>query len=205
MTQNQQAMEKPAGETLFTIEEYLVFTDTRPDDEHWELIEGRPVLNATPVDYHQLAAGNILSHLLQFKSAHRANWFPLMGVGTRVPASRNSLPQPDVMVKELPPTGSSVSDDALVVFEVWSRSNNKADQAWRRKVYPSVPNCRHYVSVSLKSVNVVVHDQADGWVPRTLVSLDDCLLLPALDAGASSVSLSLEEIYRYTPLGRDHH
>ena len=26
-----------------TIEEFLAFTDTRPQEEHWELIEGVPV------------------------------------------------------------------------------------------------------------------------------------------------------------------
>ena len=31
-----------------TIEEFYAFTDTRPDEEKWELIDGEPVLNASP-------------------------------------------------------------------------------------------------------------------------------------------------------------
>jgi hypothetical protein len=31
-----------------TMEEFYAFTDTRPDDEKWELIEGEPVLNTAP-------------------------------------------------------------------------------------------------------------------------------------------------------------
>jgi hypothetical protein len=28
-----------------TVEEFYAFTDTRPDEEKWELIDGEPVLN----------------------------------------------------------------------------------------------------------------------------------------------------------------
>ena len=31
-----------------TVEEFYAFTDTRPDEEKWELIDGEPILNASP-------------------------------------------------------------------------------------------------------------------------------------------------------------
>ena len=119
------------------------------------------------------------------------------GFGTRVPISPRSLPQPDVFVKEDAMTGSPVTDDALVLFEVLSRSNTKADQAWRRKVYASVPNCRHYVTVSLKTVEVDAYDRDSGWKKRTVASLTDALDLPAL-----GLSIPLADIFRWTPLGQ---
>ena len=30
-----------------TAKEFFAFTETRPDDEKWELIEGKPILNAS--------------------------------------------------------------------------------------------------------------------------------------------------------------
>ena len=36
-----------------TVEEYFAFTDTRPDNEKWELIDGEPILNASPSRLHQ--------------------------------------------------------------------------------------------------------------------------------------------------------
>ena len=30
------------------VEEFYAFTDTRPDEEKWELIDGEPLLNPTP-------------------------------------------------------------------------------------------------------------------------------------------------------------
>jgi Uma2 family endonuclease len=130
------------------------------------------------------------------KRERGVTWLPIPGVGTRVPVSPNSLPQPDVLAKEEMATGSPVTDDALVLFEVLSRSDTKADQAGRRKVYASVPNCRHYVTVSLKVVEVEVYDRDNGWKKRTVRGLAEALALPAL-----GLSLPLADIYRWTPLG----
>jgi Uma2 family endonuclease len=191
------ARTKLAPEDQMTIEEFLSFTDTRPDEERWELIEGEPVMSPSPIDDHQMIASNIVAHLIAYKRQTGSSWYPMLGVGTRVPVSPRSLPQPDVFVKETPTTGSPVTDDALVLFEVLSRSNTKKDQAWRRKVYASVPNCRHYVTVSLKAIEVVAYDRDTAWENRTFASLGDTLALPALD-----LSIPLTDIYLWTSLAR---
>jgi Uma2 family endonuclease len=190
------ARTKLAPEQQLTIEEFLAFTDTRPDGERWELIEGVAVMNPSPVDYHQAVVANLVKFLLVHKEQTGAGWQPMPGVGTRVPISPNSLPQPDVFVKEAALTGSPVTDDALVLFEVLSRSNTKADRAWRRKVYASVPNCRHYVTVSLKAVEVDAYDRDTAWKKRSVASLTESLDLPAL-----GLAIPLADIYRWTPLG----
>ena len=190
------ARPKLAPEQQMTIEEFLAFTDTRPEEERWELIEGVPVLDPSPIDYHQIVVTNISGFLWRFKAERNPPWLALIGTGTRVPASAHSLPQPDVLVKERPPTGSPVSDDALVLFEVLSKSNSKADQAWRRRVYASVPNCQHYVTVSLRTVEIVAYDRSTDWQARALTQLDQALELPALD-----VAIPVADIYRWTPLG----
>ena len=187
---------KLAPEQQLTIEEFLAFTDTRPDGERWELIEGVAIMNPSPVDHHQMVVANIVTYLMNHKQRTGASWLPMPGVGTRVPVSPRSLPQPDVFVKEEPMTGSPVTDDALVLFEVLSRSNTKADQAWRRKVYASVPNCRHYATVSLKAVEVDTYDRDSGWKKRTVTGLAATLDLPAL-----GLAIPLADIYRWTPLG----
>jgi Uma2 family endonuclease len=169
------ARPKLAPEQQMTIEEFLAFTQARPDGERWELIEGVAIMNPSPVDHHQMVVANIVAYLITHKQRTGASWFPMPGVGTRVPVSPHSLPQPDVFVKEAPATGSPVTEDALVLFEVLSRSNTKADQAWRRKVYASVPNCQHYVTVSLKTVEVDAYDRDGAWKRRTATSLADCL------------------------------
>ncbi|HEY5829088.1 MAG: Uma2 family endonuclease [Hyphomicrobiaceae bacterium] len=190
------ARPKLAPEQQMTIEEFLAFTDTRPEEERWELIEGVPVLNPSPIDYHQIVVTNIVAFLVRAKIETNAPWLPLIGTGTRVPASIHNLPQPDVMVKEHAPTGSAVSEDGLAIFEVLSKSNTRADQAWRRRIYASVQNCQHYVTVSLKAVEIVAYERSTDWQARALTQLDRALELPAL-----GVAIPLADIYRWTPLG----
>jgi Uma2 family endonuclease len=166
-----------------TIEEFLEFYDSRPDGERWELIEGIAVLNATPTDYHQVIVGNLLFQLLTYKNASSAPWHAMIGVGTRVPISTNSLPQPDLLVKENALTGTSLTDDALVLVEVLSRSNTRADQAWRKRVYASVPNCQHYVTVQQAKLSVVRYDRGSAWAGTEINALDQ----------------RLTDLYRWTP------
>jgi Uma2 family endonuclease len=191
------ARPKLAPEQQMTIEEFLAFTDTRPEEERWELIEGVAVMNPAPIEHHQMIVSNIVAYLIAHKRRTPTAWLPMLGVGTRVPVSPRSLPQPDVFVKEGAATGRPVTDDALVLFEVLSRSNTRVDQAWRRRVYASVPNCQHYVTVSLKMVEVVAYDRASNWQERTVAGLDERLALPALD-----LAIPLADIYRWTPLGQ---
>ena len=194
------ARPKLAPEQQMTIEEFLAFTDTRPEEERWELIEGVAVVNPAPIEHHQVVVTNIVAYLMAHKRQAGVNWLPMIGVGTRVPVSPHSLPQPDVFVKEGAATDRSVTEDALVLFEVLSRSNSKVDQAWRRRVYASVPNCQHYVTVSLKTVEVTAYDRAGGWRERTVSGLEQALDLPALGLG-----IPVADIYRWTPLGQGGH
>lgn len=178
-----------------TIEEFLAFTESRPDGERWELIEGLAVLNSAPTQWHQMIAGNLVVALMAAKQASEAKWLPLLGVGTRVPISPRSLPQPDVYVQEGVLADSPLTDDAIVLFEVLSKSNTRADRAWRKRVYASVPNCQHYVTVATKKAEVVCHSRADQWEGQTFAGLDAALALSAI-----GVTIPLRDIYRWTPI-----
>ncbi len=180
-----------------TIEEFLAFYDTRPKGEKWELIEGVAVMSPTPVEHHQVIVGNIVTFLLNHKRRTGATWIAMPGVGTRVPVAQTSLPEPDIFVKATPATDRSITEDALVIIEVLSRSNTKADRAWRKRVYASVPNCQHYVTVSMKKPLVEVFDRATDWKDRLIEDIDAAAALPAI-----GLSIPLEDIYRWTPLER---
>ncbi|MDX2156285.1 MAG: Uma2 family endonuclease [Hyphomicrobiaceae bacterium] len=186
---------KLAEKDQMTIEEFLAFTGERPDGGHWELIEGVAFMSPSPTDWHQFIVTNVVTWLANRKTETRASWFPLVGVGTIVPVSPNSLPQPDVMVKEHPGRGSHVSEDALVVLEILSRSNTKTDRAWRRRVYASIPNCQHYVTISTERAEAVCYARADGWIEHTSRGLRESIELAAIDA-----SIPLRDIYRFTPI-----
>lgn len=178
-----------------TVEEYLAFVESRPDGGRWELIEGIAFMSPSPTDWHQFIVTNIVTWLANRKSETDATWFPLVGVGTVVPISPNSLPQPDVMVKERAGSGSHVSEEALVIFEILSKSSTLADQAWRRRVYASIPNCQHYVTIATEKAEVVRCDRSNGWQESIIAGLIETLELPAI-----GVSVPLRQIYRFTPI-----
>ena len=177
-----------------TIDEFLAFTDTRPDDESWELIEGEAILNASPTSFHQIIAGNICGLLLNARKAQMGVWQPLLGMSTRVPASPRSLPQPDVMVMEPSVENLKVAENAIVLFEILSKSNRRTDQAWRKRVYASIEKCQHYVVVDQNKPSLVRYDRASKWKAVAYRELNDALELPAL----GKLALPLAEIYEGT-------
>lgn len=181
-----------------TVDEFIAFTATRPDEERWELIEGEPVLNATPTDWHQTIVTNVIVTLAAAKQEFNADWLPIPGIGVRVGLTPPSLPQPDVMILEhgLGAEPSPVTSDALVVFEVISPSNRRTSEAWRRHAFATVPNLRHYVTIAQRRVEVVRYDRDRDWKPTAIRSLKRSLDLPAL----GPVAIPLARIYRWTPL-----
>lgn len=103
-----------------TVDEFYAFTDARPDEEKWELIDGEAVLNASPAFIHQRIVGNILFALTSLERAGDVSWTVIPGIGALI--SDTSRPEPDVMV--LPKIDASVASpvrhtrDASVLFEV---------------------------------------------------------------------------------------
>jgi Uma2 family endonuclease len=78
-----------------TVEEYFAFTDTRPDNEKWELIDGEPVLNASPSGLHQRILRNLIIALGTIERRQPQSWEAIPGIGARI--SDTSLPEPDVI------------------------------------------------------------------------------------------------------------
>jgi Uma2 family endonuclease len=180
-----------------TVEEYFAFTETRPDNEKWELIDGEPILNASPSRSHQTIFWNLALLIGTIQLQRPQSWEASPGVGVRV--SDTSLPEPDIFIV---PAGSARRDpygretsDVLVAFEILSPSTAERDLRWKRTAYTSLPSLTHYVVIAQDAVEVVVFARDAGFAERRLRSLADSLELPAL-----GISLPLAEIYRDTDL-----
>jgi Uma2 family endonuclease len=180
-----------------TVEEYFAFTETRPDNEKWELIDGEPILNVSPSRSHQTIFWNLALLIGTIQRQRPQSWEASPGVGVRV--SDTSLPEPDIFIV---PAGSARRDpyrretsDVLVAFEILSPSTAERDLRWKRTAYTSLPSLTHYVVIAQDAVDIVVFARAAGFAERHLRSLADTLELPAL-----GISLPLAEIYRDTDL-----
>ena len=180
-----------------TVEEYFAFTETRPDNEKWELIDGEPILNASPSRSHQTIFWNLALLIGTIQRQRPQSWEASPGVGVRV--SDTSLPEPDIFIV---PAGSARRDpygretsDVLVAFEILSPSTAERDLRWKRTAYTSLPSLTHYVVIAQDAVDIVVFARGAGFAERHLRSLADTFELPAL-----GISLPLAEIYRDTDL-----
>ncbi len=180
-----------------TVEEYFAFTDTRPDNEKWELIDGEPILNGSPSNLHQQILDNLSFLLGAIKRRQPQSWELTPGIGLRV--SDTSLPEPDYFVR---PVGSISRDpygrqtaDVIVAFEILSPSTAERDLRWKRAAYTRLPPLTHYVLIAQDAADVVVFARDLGFAERRIRSLGDLLELPSLD-----ISLPLSESYRDTRL-----
>jgi phosphoribosylaminoimidazole-succinocarboxamide synthase len=180
-----------------TVEEYFAFTDTRPDNEKWELIDGEPILNASPSNLHQAIVFNLAALLGSIQHQKPQSWEAAPGVGVRM--SDTSLPEPDLFIR---PAGTARREpysretrDVLVVFEIISPSTAERDLRWKRTAYTSLPSLTHYIVIAQDAVDVVVFARETGFAERHYRSLADTLELPSL-----GISLPLSEIYRDTGL-----
>jgi Uma2 family endonuclease len=180
-----------------TVEEFYDFTDTRPDNEKWELIDGEPILNASPSPLHQWIVKNLVVALALQERATKVSWTVLPGLGVRV--SRTNRPEPDVLIIRSGATSQDALErdtgEVIVAFEVLSPSTEDRDLRWKRVAYTSLPSLTHYVVIAQDAVDIAVFARDAGFVERHFRSIADSVELPAL-----GVSLPLAEIYRDTGL-----
>ena len=180
-----------------TVEDFYAFTDKRPDEEKWELIDGELVLNAAPSPRHQLIIRNVLFALTTWERELNAPWMVLPELGARV--SDRDRPEPDVVVfpsdqLSLDPQERDISN-LIVAFEILSPSTERRDLRWKRAAYTSLPSLTHYVVVAQDAVDVVVFARENDFAERRIQSIDEAIELRSL-----SISLPAAEIYRDTGL-----
>jgi len=177
-----------------TVEEFLAFAETRPDEEKWELIEGEPIMNAAPAYLHQRIVGNLIARLATIGMERAAAWSAIPGIGVRL--SDISAPVPDVMVRPRDFLKAVVCDDMIVAFEVLSPSTAKRDLRWKRKAYSSLPSLMHYVVIAQDAVEVLTYDRASGFGERRLTDVRE-----GVDLSALGIRLAVTDIYRDTGIG----
>jgi Uma2 family endonuclease len=181
-----------------TVEDFYAFTDKRPDEEKWELIDGELVLNAAPSTRHQWIVRNVVLTLGIRERELNAPWAVLPELGVRV--SDTARPEPDVLVipsdhRGFDPQQRDVHH-VIVAFEVLSPSTEGRDLRWKRSAYTSLPSLTHCVVIAQDAVDVVVFAREHDFAERRIRSIDETIELRSL-----GVSLPVAEIYRDTGLG----
>src|SRR5579872_1340314 len=107
------------------VDEFMAFLETRPDEEHWELIEGVAVMMAPASYAHQRIVRNFCELLNSLFVARRLDLFAYFDTGIRSPGVRNFQPEPDVAVVPGVSGYDLFSEHFQLVAEVLSPTNRR--------------------------------------------------------------------------------
>jgi Uma2 family endonuclease len=164
----------------FTVEEYLAFIASRPEEERWQLIDGVAMMMPPPTRRHQRIASNLARLLNDRFEKVRPDLYAYQEVGVMVPDVENFRPEADVAVLD----SSGDSDETLyaerfyLIAEVLSDSNTDKDIATKSHRYLQHPLNLYFLLFDQKEVRVEVRARAAEWAPVILKGLDAVLELP---------------------------
>jgi Uma2 family endonuclease len=177
------------------VDEFMAFLQTRPDEEHWDLIEGVAVMMAPASYAHQRIASN-LCHLLNSAFAARGlDLYAYSDVGIRSPGVRNFQPEPDVTVVPGVAGYELYSERFKLVAEVLSPSNTRQEIDLKMRRYCEAPDNLYAVVIEPREFMVEIHARSGGWQPVVLKQADDPIEMPEF-----GLRCSLADLYRGTPL-----
>jgi Uma2 family endonuclease len=175
------------------------WVESRPDEEHWELIDGVPTMMAPPTHDHQRIASNLegllndaIKRLPRSPRPRRAA-YQRIGVNLG-PVIEDYDPEPDVAVVDIAATGTQRHADRFyLVAEVVSSSDETKIES-KREVYKRHPDCECVLVIRQDRYEVIVDLRQEGvWGRETYTALHDRLHLPAF-----GLQCSLNDIYEDT-------
>jgi Uma2 family endonuclease len=180
-----------------SIEAFRAWSETRPDEERWELIDGVPMMMTPPTKAHQRIASNLerlLNDALLRSAPQRAAY---QRVGLNLGAVvENYDPEPDVVVIDVEEgSDERYADRFYLIAEVVSASDRPKIEG-KREIYKlhGACNCiltirqdRHEVRVDMRTGN--------SWTTRVLARATDEIVLTEF-----GLRCTLADLYRGTPL-----
>jgi Uma2 family endonuclease len=178
---------------------FRAFVEGRPDEEHWELIDGVAMMMAPPTLVHQLIATN-LQHLLHGAlQRHAPTLIALPRIGLNLgPAVEDYDPELDVVVIDAELTekiGERYAGRFYLVAEIVSSSDRPIIEN-KRAVYKLHDSCKCVLTIQQERFEVRIDSRkTHGWEESKLANPADRLVLA--DFG---LDCSVADLYRGTSL-----
>jgi Uma2 family endonuclease len=176
---------------------FRVWTQTRPDEEHWELLDGVPTRRTPPTKAHQRIASNLerllndaLVRLLPGRAAYQR-------VGLNLgPVVKNYDPEPDVVVIDVAESSDErYADRFFLVAEVVSTSDRPTVEG-KREIYKIHTACKCILTIQQDQHEVRVDLRVgNNWMTQILTRPTDELALAEF-----GLRCTLADLYRGTPL-----
>jgi Uma2 family endonuclease len=177
------------------VDEFMAFLETRPDEEHWELIEGVAVMMAPASYAHQRIVRNLCELLNGAFAARHVNLFAYFDAGVRSPGVRNFQPEPDVVVVPGIAGYNLYSERFRLVAEVMSPTNRRQEIDLKLRRYREAPDNLYAVVIEPGEFLVEIYARRGNWQPLILTKADDPIEMPEF-----GLRCRVAELYVGTPL-----
>jgi Uma2 family endonuclease len=185
---------KPAP--ILSVASFRAWLASRPDEEHWELIEGVPMMMTPPNRRHQRIASNLEALLNAALRRHDPAFAAYHDIGVNIVSAVPYDPEPDVaVIREDENPDPRYAERFYLVAEVLSESDKGVIES-KRDIYRAHPSCTCILLVRQDRMEIAVDLRTgDGWRSQMLHGADE-LALPEF-----GLTCPVRDVYRGTPLG----
>ena len=137
-------------------DEYLAWADQRPDEEHYEVVDGVPVMSPSPGGWHQFALAQLLLTLsAACPSDHVVLPVPLDWVLWQAP--RLQIREPDLpVIPRSAARAPRLTDAPLLAVEILSPTSFERDVVAKRREY-ALAGLDHYWIVDPQTPQVAAY------------------------------------------------
>jgi Uma2 family endonuclease len=181
---------------ILSVASFRAWLASRPDEEHWELIDGVLMMMTAPNRRHQRIASNLESLLNAALRRHDPGFAAYHDIGVNIVSTVPYDPEPDVaVIREDENPDPRYAERFCLVAEVASESDKDVIEG-KRDIYRSHASCTCILLVRQDRPEVIVDRRTpDGWRSQVLRGADE-LNLPEF-----GLACRVKDIYRDTPLG----
>jgi Uma2 family endonuclease len=181
---------------IFSVSSFRAWLGSRPDEEHWELIEGVPMMMAPPNRRHQRIASNLELLLNTALKRHNPALTAYRDIGVNIVSTVPYDPEPDVtVIKEDENPDPRYAERFYLAAEILSESDRGIIEG-KRDIYRAHSSCTCVLMIRQDCVEIVVDRRTgNGWNSQTLRDADQLVL------AEFGLTCSVRAVYRDTPLG----
>jgi Uma2 family endonuclease len=181
---------------MLSVASFRTWLESRPDEEHWELVEGVPMMMTPPNRRHQRIASNLESLLNAALKRHNPAFVAYHDIGVNIVSTVPYDPEPDVtVIREDENPDPRYADRFYLVAEVLSESDKAVIES-KRDIYRAHPCCTCILLVRQDRMEIIVDRRTnDGWRSEVLHAADH-LNLPEF-----GLNCLVDDAYRDTLLG----
>jgi Uma2 family endonuclease len=181
---------------IFSVASFRAWLASRPDEEHWELIGGVPVMMTPPNRRHQRIASNLEALLNAALKGHDPGLAAYHDIGVNIVSTVPYDPEPDVaVIREDENPDPRYAERFYLVAEVLPESDRGVVES-KREIYRAHPSCICILLVRQDRAEITVDRRVgDRWVLQVLQGADE-LVVPEF-----GLSCPVKDVYRDTPIG----